>query len=311
MTIADAPVNQVRPAWPGEMVQAGGAALHVRYAEPAAAGLDPALYVHGLGGSAHNWTDLMGELRDLVDGEAVDLPGFGESPPPARGDYSISAHARAVIGLLERRDRGPVHLFGNSLGGAVSTRVSALRPDLVRTLTLISPALPDLRPRATNALLGLYGVPGFSRLIGRVLAGRPPQERIAALMNLVYADPSRVPEVRRQEAIEDYGRRMGLPHAQEALVWSLRGLLTEYLDRSPDALWRQAARVRVPTLLIYGQRDKLVAPRTAYRAVSTFPRARLLVLPDSGHVSMMEHPEIVARAFRELACQASRRNEVS
>ena len=50
-----------------------------------------------------------------------DLPGFGRSAPPEDGRYTVGAHARAVIGHLERRGRGPVHLFGNSLGGAVSS----------------------------------------------------------------------------------------------------------------------------------------------------------------------------------------------
>lgn len=105
------------------------------------------LFVHGLGGSAANWTALMARLGGDLDGEAVDLPGFGESAPPADGDLGLSGHVRAVTGYLEASGRGPVHLFGNSLGGAVAVRLAALRPDLVRSLTLVSPALPEL-PRS-------------------------------------------------------------------------------------------------------------------------------------------------------------------
>src|SRR5271166_2651449 len=117
---------------------------------------EPALFIHGLGGSSTNWTDLMDLLSRPADSApavpvlectAIDLPGFGCSPPPVDGGYSISSHASAVIELIERQGRGPVHLIGNSMGGAVSTRVAARRPDLVRSLILISPALPDLRPR--------------------------------------------------------------------------------------------------------------------------------------------------------------------
>ena len=71
--------------------------------------------------------------------------GFGLSPPPDDGDYSMPAHVRAVVRLIESEGRVPVHLFGNSLGGAVATVVAARRPELVRTLTLVSPALPDFR----------------------------------------------------------------------------------------------------------------------------------------------------------------------
>ena len=141
-------------AWPGELVPAGAGQLFVRSA-PAPEGAEPALFVHGLGGSATNWTDLMDLLRKppadrpdepAIACEAVDLPGFGFSPVPASGDYSIDAMAAAVGDLIDARGHWPVHLVGNSLGGAVCVRLAARRPDLVRTLTLISPALPICGP---------------------------------------------------------------------------------------------------------------------------------------------------------------------
>jgi hypothetical protein len=66
---------------------------------------EPGLFVHGLGGSATNWTDLMGLLEGVIGSEAVDLPGFGHSPPARRS--TVGAHARAVIGHLEGSGRGP------------------------------------------------------------------------------------------------------------------------------------------------------------------------------------------------------------
>ncbi|MFD8813614.1 alpha/beta fold hydrolase, partial [Streptomyces sp. NPDC059627] len=76
-------------------VRLPGVTLSVRSRPPAREGLPPALYVHGLGGSSQNWSLLMERLEGVVDGEAVDLPGFGDSPPPDDGDYSITGHARA------------------------------------------------------------------------------------------------------------------------------------------------------------------------------------------------------------------------
>ncbi len=87
---------------------------------------EPALCVHGLEGSSRNWTDLMDLLRPRLACDALDLPGFGDSPPRPDGRYSIAALAQTVIALIERRGapdrRGPVHLIGNSLGGAVCVR---------------------------------------------------------------------------------------------------------------------------------------------------------------------------------------------
>ena len=130
----------------------------------------PALFVHGLEGSSRNWTDLMDLLRPDLACEAVDLPGFCDSPPRPDGRYSIAALADTVAALIRQRGRGAVHLAGNSLGGAVCLKVAATRPELVRTLTLISPALPDLSPAACGARLAelfpaLFGAPPLDALI--------------------------------------------------------------------------------------------------------------------------------------------------
>src|SRR3954453_18636967 len=106
-----------------------GITLTTRSRPPRREGLPPALYVHGLGGSSQNWSALMALLDDHVDGEAVDLPGFGDSPPPDDGDYSVTGHARAVIRYLDAAGRGPVHLFGNSMGGAGAPPVGAGPPE--------------------------------------------------------------------------------------------------------------------------------------------------------------------------------------
>ncbi len=118
--------------------------------------------MHGLGGSSKNWTDLAYLLAGRLDAEALDLPGFGHSGPAP--NYTIAALADRVIRWIEYSGRGPVHLFGNSLGGAVSVRVAGLRPDLVRTLTLISPAMPFLDPRRSvqSRLVPLLLVPGWN-----------------------------------------------------------------------------------------------------------------------------------------------------
>ena len=120
--------------WPGHLVELPTGRLHVRTAPATAEGADRAVMVHGLGGAATNWTDVMALLRDRVEAVAPDLPGFGWSPPPPDDDYSLRAHVRAVTELIEAGGAGPVHLLGNSLGGTVSTVLAATRPDLVRTL---------------------------------------------------------------------------------------------------------------------------------------------------------------------------------
>lgn len=277
-----------------------GLTLTVRSRPPERTGLPPALYVHGLGGSSQNWSALMPLLQDLVDGEAVDLPGFGDSPPPDDGNYSVTGHARSVIRFLDAEERGPVHLFGNSLGGAVATRVAAVRPDLVRTLTLISPALPEIRVQWPAVPTGLLAVPGVASLFARMTRHLTAEERTRGVMALCYGDPARVSESGFREAVAEMERRLELPYFWDAMARSARGIVDAYTLGGQHGLWRQAERVLAPTQLVYGGRDQLVSYRMARRASAAFRDSRLLTLPEAGHVAMMEYPEAVAQAFREL-----------
>ncbi|MFF4366195.1 alpha/beta fold hydrolase [Streptomyces sp. NPDC001594] len=277
-----------------------GLEMNVRFRPPQREGLPPALFVHGLGGSSQNWSALMEQLADGVDGEAVDLPGFGWSPPPADRDYSVTALARAVIRHLDAAGRGPVHLFGNSLGGAVSTRVAAVRPDLVRTLTLVSPALPELRVQSSAVPTALLALPGVPALFVRLTRHLTAEQRTRGVTDLCYGDPSRVTPEGFAHAVEEMERRMALPYFWEAMSRSSRGIVDAYTLGGQHGLWRQAQRVLAPTLLVYGGRDQLVSYRMARKAAAAFRGSRLLTLPEAGHVAMMEYPEVVAAAFREL-----------
>ena len=281
------------PHWPGRLVDLGHQQVYVRSA-PGPEGAEPALFVHGLEGSSRNWTDLMDLLRSRLACDAVDLPGFGESPPRPDGRYSIAALAQAVVALIRER-RGPVHLVGNSLGGAVCVKVAAARPELVRTLSLISPALPDLRPRLDLVRFPVIGLPRVGpRLIRQYQATQPPERRVAAVIATCFSNPGLYPQARFAAEVAELNRRDSLEYAAAALVGSARALTAEFLRRGRHSPWRDAAHVTAPTLVIYGQHDRLVDPRAAGRAAHVFPDARIVVLPRTGHVAQMERPGLVA-----------------
>lgn len=299
--------------WPGRFIDLGKLTMHVRSTPDGPS--ETGVFVHGLAGSATNWTDLMAELSDVITGYAVDLPGAGYSPPPPDNDYSVTGHARAVIAFLEHlvAERGgrPVHLFGNSLGGAVGVRVAATRPDLVRTLTLVAPALPHIVPRRGPARIAFSATPRIGDwVVSQLFRHMSPEKRVRATMAMCYADPSRVHPARVAEAVAEQRRRDELPYAGPALVESARGIVFEYLkEYAPwyanrggmdGSLWRQAARVQAPTLAVYGLHDRLVHPRSAVRAARTFPDIRVVMLPHAGHTAQSEFPDVVAREFRGL-----------
>jgi pimeloyl-ACP methyl ester carboxylesterase len=295
------PVDHTIPPWPGEPVRVAGTEVYVRHTPGRAGAGEPALYLHGLGGASTNWTDLAALLAGHLDADAPDLPGFGRSGPPPRRNYSLDAQARLVAELIERRGRGPVHLLGNSMGGAISVLVAATRPDLVSTLTLVSPAMPDLRPRrGSDAVLPLLLLPGLDRLVGRRLTRMAPEARVRALLALCYADPTRVPPNRLAEAAAEVRLRNEMPWATDALARAFRGLIGGYLARGPRSLWRLAARITAPTLVVWGAEDRLVDVALARRTALAIPDSRLLVLARIGHTAQLEDPETVARAVLGL-----------
>lgn len=294
------PLDTAQTPWTGGMETVGGVALHVRRT-PGAEGAEgnTVVYVHGLGGSSTNWTDLAAQLAPFAGGAAVDLPGFGFSEPLEGFRFSLDEHARVLGEFVAGLGVGPVHVVGNSMGGAVALLYAAREPEQVRTLTLISPAMPDRRldprrlsdPRMALAYLPLVGKP-----VRRRLAALGARERAAQVIRLCFADPATFPDRRLDELAEEHSARAGLTWANEALARSTLEIFRAWFARGERSLWAVAPSVSVPTLVVWGTQDRVISVRRAPRTASLLPDSRLLVLPRTGHVAQMERPVTVAKA---------------
>ncbi len=253
-----------------------------------------AVFLHGLGGSARNWTDLMYLLEPTAGGIAPDLPGFGRSPMPADRDYGQAAYAQTAINLIEDRYLKPIDLFGNSMGGAIAIRIAARRPDLVRSLTLISPALPDLKPRLSTAPLLAMTVPGVREVSAKMVGRDDPVRAVDRMHDLCYIDPAAVHPQRRELQIEETRWRLARENASDPLRLAARGLGKAFLPGHPGNIWTLAQQVTCPTLVVFGTHDKLVDPRHATRAAQVFSNGRVVTL-HTGHVAQLEDPARVAK----------------
>jgi len=306
------------PHWPGRTVSLStGERVYVATSvpdDPQKSGKrDLVLCVHGMSGSATNWTDFMAELAPDFDCMAVDLPGSGFSPPPrTKAGYSIRALASTVIRLIETLDRGPVHLVGNSMGGAVSIRVAATRPDLLRTLTLVSPVLPDPFVRPELLRFPLVALPGLGEWLMHRTELIPAENRVAGVVATCYCDPGTVHPDRFWLEVAELRRRDKLGYNATTLTRAARTIVAENLRAGRYSLWRAAAQIRVPALVVFGSHDRLVNPRLARSARRAFRDATVVVLPRTGHVAQMEHPELLAARFREMvgAGNSGRRDPV-
>lgn len=257
-----------------------------------------AVFIHGLGGSSLNWTDLMFAMSEEITGYAIDLPGFGMSPPPRDGDYSPSGLARAIAEFIVAKDLGPVDLFGNSLGGAVALQLAARKPGLIRTLTLISPALPSLYATKGNVHLPALAMPGIGEQLVNKYLETPAATRVKATIDGCTANPENYSKLRFDEAVAELLERDHLTYNTDAFLGSLRGLLKTNADLTgANRPWKLAERVTAPTLGIYGRKDVLVTAKDAHRLTKKFPNSHVVVLPDTGHIAQTEHPEFVKAAW--------------
>lgn len=290
------------PPWQGHEESAGRFDIYVRRTAwwRTGEGAANVVYVHGLGGSSTNWTDLGYLLAPWGHGIAVDLPGFGFSEPADGFELTMHAQADGLADYIACLDEGAVHLVGNSMGGVISLLLAARRPDLVRTLTLISPAMPDLRPdprRLSDPRVALTVLPGIGKRVRKKLAALGPRERARQVINLCFADPQSFPANRFDELAEEHGARMNYPWAMPALTRSTVGLIRTWMVSGARSLWSAAREVQAPTLVIWGEQDRVVGARKARRTTNALPNGRLLLLPEAGHVAQMERPVAVAEAI--------------
>jgi pimeloyl-ACP methyl ester carboxylesterase len=292
-------LDDIEWPWPGRNRTYGDLTVHVRETPGPGTGAPTAVYLHGLGGTATNWTDLAGLLAGHADGLAIDLPGFGLSPPTSSPDYRMATQAQAVATILDERGGPPVHLLGNSMGGGIALLLAAARPDLVRTLTLISPAMPDLRPdvrRLSDARMALAILPWIGRSAKRSLAQATARDQVLRMLDLCFAEPHRVSDERIALAEAELLELMTTPWAGRASNTAAGAIFREWVVPASRSLWTVAGRVRVPSLVVWGARDRVIGVRKAPRTARSLPAGRLLVLPRTGHTAQMERPVTVARA---------------
>ncbi|HEU5129605.1 MAG TPA: alpha/beta fold hydrolase [Glycomyces sp.] len=300
------------PPWPGIEHQLSRSRLFIRHTPATSADAEPAVFVHGLGGSAQNWTDLADALSDHVAADAIDLPGFGHSAPSRRA--TIPSLAQDVAAWIVESGRGPVHLAGHSLGGAVSVYLAATRPHLIRTLTLVSPAMPFGNPRRSHQsrFLPMLIVPRMAQIADRALRSRTPQQVVDDIFLGTWADPSLIHPQRRREAIAEARRRLAVPWHSSTYIRTYRGLMASFFQSfvpGTHSLWRLARQIQAPTLVVWGKQDRVIDVRQAPGTGAALADSRLLILNRVGHVAMMEQPWAVARAMVAMFDEAHESTE--
>jgi pimeloyl-ACP methyl ester carboxylesterase len=247
----------------------------------------PLVFVHGLSGSWPNWLEQLPVLADEHRVLALDLPGFGHSPMPA-GEISIAGYARLLDRLLATLGIDAAAVVGNSMGGFVGAELAIRFPERVERLVLVSAAGLSTHndPRTVRAMPAVRRLNRVLTMGAAWLASksdsveRRPRLR-EATMNLVVRHPTRLPAALAAEQVRGAGKP-GFLQALEALIgYDVR-------DRLPQ--------IACPTLIVWGERDRLISVRDADVFEELIPNARKVIFEDTGHMAMLERPA----AFNEL-----------
>jgi pimeloyl-ACP methyl ester carboxylesterase len=240
----------------------------------------PVVFVHGLSGRWTNWLENIPDLARDHRVVAMDLPGFGESDMPAE-KITISGYGRWLDRLCEALDIDAACFVGNSMGGFISAEAAIKFPERVERLVLVSAAgitAEHLRNepllaimRSTEAMVAWQTAWVIRR--SQQLSRRPRLKK--ALLWLVATHPERLSSPMVHELVQGAGKP-GFVDAIDAITsYPIR-------DRLPD--------IRCPTLIVWGDSDRVVPTRDAYVFDRLVPDSRLRLYEDTGHVPMVERP---------------------
>ena len=236
----------------------------------------PALFVHGVGTSSYLWRHVIEELDGQRRCVAVDLPLHGRTPAAADQDFTLPGLARFVADCCDALELTEVDLVANDTGGAVSQVFAAGHPERLHTLTLTNCEAHDnvppkaLLPGVLLARMGLY-----ARIAPRLARDIPRARK--RIFGLTYQDVTRLPEDIVRAWVEP---QLG---TAEAARQSQR-LLTSLHARDLLAVEPALARLRVPTLIVWGTKDIFFRRKWAYWLRDTIPGATEVVEIDGGRL---------------------------
>jgi pimeloyl-ACP methyl ester carboxylesterase len=251
--------------------------------------------VHGLGGSHLNWDLFAPVLTPHARVHSLDLPGFGRSEPGMR-QSTVPANVAVLDRFLREVAEEPVVLVGNSMGGMISILETAAAPALVQALVLLDPAVPGPK-RSLDPVVALtfaaWSLPGVGQQLVRSRRKRTgPRDQVLEMLQLCGVDPAAVPPDLIDRSVSLIEQREDVAGMDRAFLGAVRSLVRILTD--PRAYRRAMAEIRVPVLLVHGDRDRLVPVANARDVARRNPRWRYLELPGVGHVPQLQVPEQLA-----------------
>jgi pimeloyl-ACP methyl ester carboxylesterase len=260
------------------------------------------LLIHGMAGSSATWNAVIPQLSKKYRVIAPDLLGHGESAKP-RGDYSLGAFAALLRDLLDELGITRATVIGQSLGGGVAMQFAYQHRDYCERLVLISSGGlgPDL-----SWTLRVLSAPG-AELILPVIAPQPVLNAGDKVLSWLSSAGIHAP--RADEMWNAYSS-LADRQTRQAFLRTLRSVV-DYRGQAVSALHKLHLTPQMPTLLIWGDRDRIIPVDHGYAAHDAFSGSRLEVLGGVGHFPQVEAPTAVVEILEDFIGSTARKADLT
>lgn len=287
----DRSLESLVPRWappPSDFIDVDGLLVHYRDQGPSSDPL-PLVLIHGTSASLHTWEGWATALAQTRRVISFDLPGFGLTGPNADGDYRDDRYVAFVRQVLSRLGVGRAIVAGNSLGGEIAWQLALADPARVAGLVLVDAAGHAFEPESLPLGFRIARIPVLREPMRWVL----PRRAIEDSVRDVYGDPGRV-----TSALVDR-------YYELALRAGNRVALMQRMDQLAPGPVERLGEIKVPTLILWGGRDRLIPPRWGQAFHQAIPGSRLVVFPKLGHVPQEEDPAATLAALRDWLPQVA------
>jgi len=262
-----------------QFIEINGLTVHVKtmgHGEPVF------VLLHGFGASLFSWHAVMEPLSQIGTVIAYDRPAFGLTERPmtwtSENPYSPQASVDLLVGLLDHFNVQKAILVGNSAGGTVSMQFTLQHPERVQALILVDPAVYE-GGGGPSWLRPFYKTPQMNHL-GPLIV-RSIQSRGLDLIKMAWYDPSKI----TQETWAGYTRPLKSDNWDRAL-WYFTA------SSQPSDLPERLGEFTLPVLVITGDTDRIVPTENSVRLAGELPNAKLVIIPQAGHVPHEEQPDL-------------------
>ena len=252
--------------------------LSIHYYEGGPARGETILMIHGFSANKDNWLRFARHFTQRYHVIALDLPGFGDSDRPA-GSYDVGTQAERLESFIKTLELGKVHLVGNSMGGHIAGLFAARYPNQVRSLALFDS--------------GGVKAPKPSELFRLIESGQPNPlvvrraEDFERMLAFVFVEPPPLPN-----SVKAYLAEKSLAN-QAHYDEVFRQLRERYIPLEPEL-----PRIEAPTLLLWGDRDRVLDPSSIEVMKPLLKRPTVVIMENCGHAPMLERPEETALHYQ-------------